>query len=288
MAESTLSTTYTELQQEIAAYLALGRDSSGWSATEAASIAVVLKRALRQFYFPPPVGNERPHEWSFLKPVTTLDTIAPYSTGTIAVVITGTTVTLTTGVWPSWTATHGSLVVAGFGITSRFEMLLIMILMSLSSSIGPFVGQNWGAGLYRRVTLGIKYGQRFALGWGALMCLLLVPLAGPISSLFSKDPSITSIIAAYLRILPFGYGLKGLYILSNATLNVLHKPFHAAAITLTYLFVLYIPLAAIGSAVIGVKGIFGSAVIANVIIGIVAWLWLKKVSAAICLEKAPL
>ncbi len=111
MAESTLTTTYTELREEIAAYLGLTRTSSKWSATETAAIAVVLKRALRQFYFPPPVAGQKPHKWSFLEPLTTLDTIAPYDTGTIAVTITGTTVTLTDGVWPSWTATHGSLIV---------------------------------------------------------------------------------------------------------------------------------------------------------------------------------
>ncbi len=111
MAESTLGTTYTELREEIASYLGLSRTEGNWSVTDKAKIAVILKRALRQFYFPPKVGQDEPHEWSFLKPVTTMVTIAPYSTGTIAVTITGTTVTLTDGVWPAWTATHGSLVV---------------------------------------------------------------------------------------------------------------------------------------------------------------------------------
>ena len=123
MGESTLTTTYTELREEIAAYLGLTRDSTSWSTTETAAIAVVLKRALRQFYFPPSVQGERPHKWSFLEPLDTLDTIAPYSTGTIAVTITGTTVTLTGGVFPSWTATHGSLVVdtAEYVIDSRTD-----------------------------------------------------------------------------------------------------------------------------------------------------------------------
>lgn len=117
MAESTLETTYTELKQEIGAYLGMTRDfATQWSATEIAGVEVMLKRALRQFYFPAPVMedgrvSQLPHDWSFLKPVTTIDTIAPYDTGTIAIDNGTTTVTLTTGVWPSWTATHGSLIV---------------------------------------------------------------------------------------------------------------------------------------------------------------------------------
>ena len=110
MTESTLALTYTQLVALVARYLGL-LPVAGLSATDITLIDDIIASGLRQFYFPPPVGNERPYQWSFLTPVTTLDTIAPYSTGTIAVTITGKTVTLTDGVWPSWTATHGSLVI---------------------------------------------------------------------------------------------------------------------------------------------------------------------------------
>ena len=39
-------------------------------------------------------------------------------------------------------AVHGHAVVAAFGIATRIESLATMVLMALSSSIGPFVGQN--------------------------------------------------------------------------------------------------------------------------------------------------
>jgi len=120
MAESTLATTITELRDAVAEYLGL-TNYTGCSSTEEDKVDKIIKKGLRQFYFPPPIGQEPPYQWSFLKPVCQLTTIAPYSTGTIAVVITGTTVTLTTGVWPSWTATHGTLVVnnAEYEIASR-------------------------------------------------------------------------------------------------------------------------------------------------------------------------
>ena len=120
MAESTLSTTLTEIRLAIAHSLGINVDPDNWDANQTAIIDLIYKRGLRQFYFPPPVLQQtgkrtavtQPvHEWSFLKPVTTLDLIGSYATGTIAVTETGTTVTLTDGVWPSWTATHGTLVV---------------------------------------------------------------------------------------------------------------------------------------------------------------------------------
>jgi hypothetical protein len=51
--------------------------------------------------------------------VTTLATVAPYSTGTVT--SSGAVVTLATGTWPSWAATHGTLTVdsTDYAITSR-------------------------------------------------------------------------------------------------------------------------------------------------------------------------
>ena len=111
MAESTLSGGYSEFRTETAAYLGMTRTESSWSANDLLVLESVMKRALRQFYWPPVVNNERPHEWSFLKPVVELVTVAPYNDGTIAIANGATTVTLTDGVWPTWTGTHGSLVI---------------------------------------------------------------------------------------------------------------------------------------------------------------------------------
>ena len=132
MTESTLSTTLTEIRLAIAHFLGIDIDPENWDADQTAIIDLILKRGLRQFYFPPPILEQtgkrtaitRPaHEWSFLKPITTLVLIGSYATGTIAVTKTGTTVTLTDGVWPSWTATHGTLVVnnVAYAIASRTD-----------------------------------------------------------------------------------------------------------------------------------------------------------------------
>jgi hypothetical protein len=130
MTESTLSTTLNDIRVAIAHFMGINIDSETWDADQTTIMNLILKRGLRQFYFPPPLVQPTgkrtavtlpAHEWSFLKPVTTMDLIGSYSTGTIAVTLTGTTVTLTDGVWPSWTATNGTLVVnnVSYAIASR-------------------------------------------------------------------------------------------------------------------------------------------------------------------------
>ena len=122
MAESTLSLTRTELREEIGHFLGYGRTSTSWSTDQGSDIDAALNKGLRQFYFPPRLTpSDTAHKWSFLKPIDTLTTIDTYSTGTIAIADGATVVTLTTGVWPSWAATHGSLVIDAveYAITSR-------------------------------------------------------------------------------------------------------------------------------------------------------------------------
>jgi hypothetical protein len=120
VAESTLSIAYAELISEIGAFLGYGPTSGNWSAAQSAEIARYLKAGIRQYYYPPAMdGVEQGYEWSFLKPTTTIDTIERYTTGSL--VVASGTCTLSGGTWPSWAATHGTLVIDGteYTISSR-------------------------------------------------------------------------------------------------------------------------------------------------------------------------
>ncbi|UCH89873.1 MAG: hypothetical protein JSV49_04310 [Thermoplasmata archaeon] len=132
MAESTLSATITEIRLAILNYLGMNLTYSGLSTEEKSIIDLILKRGLRQFYFPPSnvvqTGQRTgitipPYEWSFLKPITEIDLIGSYVTGTLTVTELDSTVLLTDGVWPSWTATNGTLVIdsVAYEIASRTD-----------------------------------------------------------------------------------------------------------------------------------------------------------------------
>lgn len=83
MAESSLSLGFSDLRSEIGYFLGYTRDSGNWSAGEITEINAVLSAGLRQFYFPPPLGQGLPHEWSFLRPITTIPTVADTSDYTL-------------------------------------------------------------------------------------------------------------------------------------------------------------------------------------------------------------
>lgn len=160
------------------------------------------------------------------------------------------------GVVTRLVASYGAEAVAAFGVATRIEFFALTIVRALSSVLMPFVGQNLGAGRLDRVAKGVSFGNRLSLGWGALMFGLLALAAGPLASIFNSNPSVISTTALYLRIVSTGYGVYGVVILATAVLNVLHRPLHAAGLSIGHMFVLYVPLALVGSRVYGLAGMF--------------------------------
>ncbi len=77
MADSTLSLSYTDFLGEVGYFLNYGYDSDNWSTNEAAQIDRIVQAGYRQFLYPPAIEGVQPgYEWSFLRPVTTIDTVA--------------------------------------------------------------------------------------------------------------------------------------------------------------------------------------------------------------------
>ena len=132
MAESSLSIKYADLQREIGMEVGYDRNPSNWTSQQTADVDHIIKQALRSVYRPAPIpGAAISHEWSFLRPVTTITTTAPQTTGTVTV--SSGVVTLAGATWPSYVtddATQAELVVGGstYPVASRQSSTQITLL----------------------------------------------------------------------------------------------------------------------------------------------------------------
>ena len=172
---------------------------------------------------------------------------------------------------------YGPEAVAAFGISSKIELFAMIVIMALASVIGPFVGQNWGAGELKRLRKGIRYGEKVSLLWGSFVFVLLYFTADHIAHLFSKNPNIIAITTLYLKIASLGFGLQGVLIIVATSLIVLNKPFHTSALVLFEMFILYVPLAFLGSKYFGINGIFYAIAISYSMAGIVSHLLINSI-----------
>ena len=181
------------------------------------------------------------------------------------------------GVITSFLAIHGSAAVAGFGVASRLESFALITVMALSASIGPFIGQNWGAKEFDRVRLATRQSFLFCFGWGVLMTVGLGLAGRPLSAFFNQDPNVIAVAAQYLWIVPISYGTAGIIQVSSSAFNAMGKPVPSIIMTVARMFVLYIPLAYVGSRMAGPTGIFVAALLSNGLVGLGAYWWNQKV-----------
>lgn len=184
------------------------------------------------------------------------------------------------GVLTQMMSQFGPEAVAAFGVTAKLKAFAFIVIYSLSTVLGPFVGQNWGAKKVCRAYLGVKDSQFFALLWGAFIAVVFWLMAYPFARVFSSSDKVIETIVLYLRIVPIGYGLHGLLTISNTALTVLHRPYHALVFNALYMFIFCIPFAYFGARYWGVLGIFTGAVLAKLISGSLAYYWIKYIFAA--------
>jgi len=173
-------------------------------------------------------------------------------------------------------AGHGEVVVAAYGVAVRVEAVAVMLLFALSGSIGPFIGQNWGANRPERVREGLSVTYRFSLIWGVIAAIPLLLFGGMIASWVDQTREVVDTVAFYLAVVPWSYGFWGLLMMSSASFNALGKPLPSTVLSFTRTFLLYIPLALLLNLLFDYRGIFIAVGISNFIMGGLAFLWFRK------------
>ncbi|MAS24907.1 MAG: MATE family efflux transporter [Oceanospirillaceae bacterium] len=172
-------------------------------------------------------------------------------------------------------ATYGEEVVAGFGAAGRIEMFLIMVPMALSSVMGPFSGQNWGAEKPQRILHAQKFTSMISLIWGVLIFAVLLIFAKPLVALFNDHPQVVEAGSTCLHYVAVGYGFMGTVMIASQTLSAINMPLRSAAMITTRLIILLIPMVLAGSAMGGVKGVYVAILVANILSGIGAYFYLR-------------
>lgn len=172
-------------------------------------------------------------------------------------------------------AAYGAPAVAAFGVGSRLESLASVIILALSMSLPPLISQNFGAHAYDRVGAAYRIAIRSVLIVQLMIYAVMLATAPWIAAIFTDDPEVARLIRLFIYIMPLGYGVQGVIILTNSSLNALHRPMSALALSVVRLFVFFVPLSWLGAIIYDIPGLFVGGVIANVLTAIIAWFWFQ-------------
>lgn len=173
-------------------------------------------------------------------------------------------------------AGFGKEAVAAFGVASRIEIFALMVIAALGSVLIIFVGQNSSKQKFQRIDEALKISLKFSLIWGGIVYLSLLFFGKATASIFTDENGVIEIAKNYFWIIGASYGFQGLVMLSTSAFNGINKPYPSALFSIIRMFVLYVPLAMIASALFDVYGVFWAGFIANLGVGVLSYKYLFK------------
>ena len=184
---------------------------------------------------------------------------------------------MSTALVTSLISSFGQSAVAGFGLASRLEAFIIIIFMALGGAIAPFVGQNFGAQEFDRLKQGFVFCVAFSFIY-ALFCIgFFILSVDTLLGFFTTDPEVIKTAKIQLLYCPWGYGFLGLAVIANGSFNAVGKPMPAMTISIGRTLLVYVPLAYWLASSMGIRGVFIAQVLANLLAGIVGFIWYQNV-----------
>jgi Na+-driven multidrug efflux pump len=171
---------------------------------------------------------------------------------------------------------HGADAVAAYGVGTRLEGLSMIGVFAMTAAITPFVGQNHGAGHGARIRDALRFVGKASLIYGVVVAVALGLLAEPLARVFNEDTAVIASTVRYLRVVPFSYAPYGLALLVASIFNALGMPLKATVLATLRLLALAVPLAWLGSELLGLTGVFLGIAAANLVMGGVAGIYARR------------
>lgn len=180
------------------------------------------------------------------------------------------------GVMTKLVSGYGAGAVAAWGVGSRLESIASIVVLALSMSLPPLISQNFGAAKIHRVKLAYELSLKFVMIWQLAVFVVFWLISPYVAAAFTDDPEVAKLIQLFLMIVPLGYGLQGIIILTNSSFNAMHKPMSALGLSVIRFFVFFVPVSYFGSVIYQLEGMFWGGVIANLLAASVSFFWFRR------------
>lgn len=167
--------------------------------------------------------------------------------------------------------------VAAFGVVSKIESFAVLAIFAISSSIAPFVGQNFGARNFTRIKSSILIAFGLSILWGSLVAIPLYFFGESIVALFNTDPTIIELSSSYFWIVPWSFGFLGIRVISCSAFNSIGRPYFATILIIVHMMFLYMPLIMIGAHYWQMQGVFLAQLVANSFAALISFSLIKKI-----------
>lgn len=170
-------------------------------------------------------------------------------------------------------APFGDGAVAGWAIIGRVTPVAFGAIFALSGTVGPIIGQNYGAGAFDRVRGTLTQSLLVTAAFTGIAWALLAVLAWPIASAFDATGETAELIVFYCRALAPLFVFLGALFVSNATFNTLGRPHYSSFLNWGRATLGTIPLVMAGAHLAGARGVLAGSMLGGLAFGLLA-VWL--------------
>jgi putative MATE family efflux protein len=172
--------------------------------------------------------------------------------------------------------TFSTPVVAAFGIGVRVFSVIFLPAIAVARGVETMAGQNIGAGKPDRAALTARVAAKTTFVVLAAAGVVTFFFADPIVALFTNDRAVVEVGATFLRYVAPSFGFIGIMRSYNGGFRGAGKTLTAAAIAVSMLGLIRLPIAWVASGFMGPPGIWLSFFVSNVAGAVIAYVWFGR------------
>ncbi len=170
----------------------------------------------------------------------------------------------------------GDDAVAGWAIVGRIIPVAFGAIFSLSSAVGPIVGQNSGTQDAQRLREAFILSVFCAVAFTAIAWFGLALFSNSIVYAFNASGEAADLIGLFCYWLAPLFAFLGALFVVNAVFNTLRRPHYATALNWARTTVGTVPFAMIGGHLAGAEGVLSGYMLGGVPIGVLAVIMCRK------------
>lgn len=149
----------------------------------------------------------------------------------------------------------GEAAVAGMAVIGRVTPIAFALIFTMSGSIGPIIGQNFGAGKHDRVRKAYNSSMVLIVVYVIPVVAVLYLLRGVIADVFSATGTARDLIYLFCGPLSLAWIFNGVIFISNASYNNLGHPFYSTWINWGRNTLGIIPFVYVAAQIWGAEGV---------------------------------
>lgn len=160
--------------------------------------------------------------------------------------------------------------VAVWGIYSKLQKFVIIIVYGLNYGMIPIIAYNWGAKNKQRVKQAISFFMKLVVFVTFTGMLLFIFIPKQLINIYSVDEQTLQLAINAFRILSIGFVFAGLSLMLSATSQALGNGTHSLIVNLSRKIIFVIPLIFLLKGLFGINAVWIAFTVAEIITTIIA------------------